>query len=361
MAGTERSAHSASPGDDPLRARAIEEAVAGYEEVVGRSEYPTPEVLTAAARRARTTLIDFLVAEAECDDPSRRAAMELRLHAESPVLRVPAPARQSKLPPGRLALAAGAGALAGTLLITPLTHYLLDMRDMGLLLGGPLGAGATVWLLMVASKNRWVARVLVGALGLASAAELWSLLGGMASLSGLWRLLGRRRGGLRRVAVFVVLAGLVLLTRPRVGYDRVQHREGVASACEQWLDAAEAMLAGGAPTGAADGAADRAMARIGEKIVDLHAAGADDLPAAARELIIEARNAGLSLPGEPAFGDQPPAERTFSWSHEQGERYETFGQIEPGQTVRVHREPVILDGQVRRRGLVRRVREEAGS
>jgi len=233
-------------------------------------------------------------------------------------LQIPAPALRTGPRAVGMALAAMMGAVLGMLAATPLTRWTLDMRDLGIVVGGPLGAFLLVLIAWRGSRMRLVRATL--------------------------RLLtGRARSG------------------PRIDW---QAQERVArSAIEQWLDAAVALLTvlcvDASILTRAQADREKVLRTLSRKIYDLHQANQEVLAVTADELIQAARNLGFEgLDGSPVFlagsGEQ---REQICWKSSLTGHYEVFGHIADGDQVWVERKPVVLNGKVMERGLVRKVRE----
>ena len=74
----------------------------------------------------------------------------------------------------------------------------------------------------------------------------------------------------------------------------------------------------------------------------------------------EARNCGFEgLEGAPAFSAGAADEQSvIAWTNDMLNKYETFGHVAEGDKVRVERRPVVFDGKVMERGLVRKIRDK---
>ena len=55
------------------------------------------------------------------------------------------------------------------------------------------------------------------------------------------------------------------------------------------------------------------------------------------------------------YSDENPAV-LFRWNEEAAGKYTSFGAVEPGDAVRVEREPLFRNGELLAKGLVRKVR-----
>ena len=235
-------------------------------------------------------------------------------------LRVPGPAKGVEAKPVTLALAAAGGAIGGMMLGAALMRLAYDMRDLGLALGGPIGAFLAVLLMHGLTRARFLTKILP------------------------W-----------------------LFVRPKAlrGAFRNEHEKAVRAAVEQWVDWAIPMLAvlcmsrEGPAEARTD--KDKALRRLGKLIYSLHQAPVASLPVVAHELIQEAKNSGFEgLEGEPVFLEAGREEKeTLIWSPDLVGRYETFGHITEGDRVTVERPAVVFGGQIVQRGLVRKVRDRA--
>lgn len=274
-------------------------------------------VLKAHLLSAETVAV---VAGARQFDDQALASLKLSFDAIAMDLRIPRPplAREPKVV--SLALAALVGAAVGMLGLAPLLRWAYDMRDLGLVLGGPVGALLAVLLVHRLSRIR-------------------SLL----------HLLPRLSSG----------------TRSFAGHARKDHETVVAACVEQWMGWAIPTLTvlclHGSLSRGSETKKDAAFRRIGKLIYTLHKAGREALPVVADEIIQEARNFGFEgLDGAATFSaDREQQQDTMVWKGALASKYETFGHIAEGDRVTVERPPVVFEGKVVERGLVRKVRETA--
>jgi len=247
-------------------------------------------------------------------DERSAAAIALTFDSVANPLEIPEPAGRTESGAFGLALGAMTGAIMGMLILTPLARIAFEMRDIGLALGGPLGALCAVLIVHRVGRSRLVLR-----------------------------LLRRRR---------------------KARYDRQNHEQVVHAAIEQWLNFAVALLAALClwRSQSDDTPADKesAFRRIGGLIYAIHRATPESLPVAADELIQEARNCGFEgLDGSPAFLASVIDEQTvIEWAEDLATKYEVFGDVTKGDMVRVERKPVVFDGNVMERGLVRKLRDK---
>jgi hypothetical protein len=246
-------------------------------------------------------------------DPHWIHALALAFDAVSMPLAIPVPVSRTGPRVMPVALAGLVGAAAGMLIFTPLARLALDMRDLGLALGGPVGAFLVILLY--------------------------------------WRLSG--------VRLFQWLTG-----KPSSRCIDTGGQQAVARlAIEQWFDMSLVILTLLCDTasGQADahGESRDILRQLSRKIYALHHVSQDGLAVCADEVIQAARNLGFEgLDGQPEFmASQPAASDTLVWHASLVGQYEPFGHLTDGDPVRIERKPVVLDGKVMERGLVRKVRK----
>jgi hypothetical protein len=309
-----------------LRRSVVNETTRAYFSTLDVVGAPTPGDFKAAQVRANAVLKQELLspdAIALINGGTRLSDDSLALLALTfdtivRPLRIPAPTVTARARSITLALAGAAGAAIGMAILAPLLRLAYDMRDLGLAVGGPLGAFVVVLVVQRLTRLRLLARILP------------------------W-----------------------LFTRPKAlrGSARAEHDRVVRAAVEQWVDWAMPMLTTlclhQSQKQEAETDKEKALRRIGKLVYALHQASAQSLPVVAEELIQEAKNSGFAgLEGQPAF---LAAERTEPeitvWKKDFQNRYEAFGDIVEGDRVRIERPAVIFDGQVVQRGLVRKVRD----
>ncbi len=349
----------------------IDRAVLAFMANLGESRCPSREELQSAMIAARGKLRDGLfnpgtiqkLIGGDAPDNNRLAEIELSFNLRVPPLLSPPLPAYSELPPMQLALAALLGAVLGMLIGSPVGIYLLAMRDVGLLIGAPLGAFATTWATDQASRNKWLSRMLITALGVATVAELWAFLSVSPWNVIRQRLSGRNSNTFARIAMYLLLIVLLVCARRRATYDRAILEQSVRQTIDDWLHGALVVLAVQAECSADRAPGGRsevkAMSELGKRIMGLHAASANDLPGLADDVIDAARDAGFEGLQGPANFRQTSDRResqVLEWAESMRERYNVFGHVEPGDAVRIEQEPVVFSGEVREKGLVRKQR-----
>ena len=357
--------------DTGLRLETVSAALAAFFDDLPMEELPFEDAIEAASERARLTLGDRLLSEewlrpiaGAVPAGAELSALRMSFECAAAPLSLPLPQSTSVLPPMRIAAAAAVGALAGLVLLSPLSLLILGSRDAGVLVGPPLGAFVLVLIADQASKSKGLKRALIGALGVATIAEVWWLV----SAGTLWGVLGSRLSGRRsapmRILTYIAMASVLFIAKRRPVYDRDEYEGIIRSAIEQWLDGALILLSSLAQPRQAAGDATKQLEAVtrtlGGKLQELHAASLDNVPAVADELLHEAKFLGFGgLEGPAHFqegADQEPAAKTLIWAAELSDRYDRFGHVELGDEVTVEREPLLFGEQVKEKGLVRKTR-----
>jgi hypothetical protein len=311
-----------------LRSDLVKDGTKEYFEVVGSGNYPESANLDIAQTRLQSFLINKLlsptwlstVSGGRVSDDRSAATVALIFDAVVSPLQIPGPARIDKPKAYRVALMAMVGAVAGMAILSPLFRIAFDMRDLGLVIGGPLGAMCAVLAALRLSRSRLISKL---------------------------------------------LPKVFRITDRLPAYDLKNHEQFVRVSIEQWLSQSIALLAAfcSSRSWKIEPAADRELAfrRIAERIYLLHSASSESLSVVADELIQEARNCGFDgLDDPPVFLSSAGDEQTvLVWTKDLLSRYETFGDITEGDQVRVERRPVVFSGSVIGRGLVRKLREKS--
>lgn len=312
---------------DSLRRELTREALSEYTKTLRAGGGTLAANVETAALRARAVLKDRLFSPGWLTVISGEKVIEERfsgriaLAFESVTLPIQIPVPAAADGPKVFALASWAcvGAVLGMMILTPLARLGLDMRDLGLVVGGPLGAFLFVMVY-----------------------------GRLAHISFVRSLVSRLMGS----------------SKPGLSYDFKSHERVVRSAIDQWLHSAIAMLvvvcSDRTLLAQGDIATEQVLGRLSGKIYALHHTPEKGLSVVADELILEARNCGFEgLDGTPSFmEDRSETRAEIKWRDALVRQYRTFGHVEVGDTVWVERKPVVLEGKVIELGLVRKVRKE---
>jgi len=345
-----------------LRARIAERGVDRFFSVLVPAQPPTPAQLERALASARDEVFAALSADAVLDglpNPptggGAREALRSSWLSLNPAWSVPAPPLGRGLSVPRLAVAAAVGSLLGMMLLGGLLNLTLGQRGVGMLIGAPSGAAAAMYSVGKLAESKALRFTLKSLMGVAWTADL---LGATAlGFGAIWgRLVGF--GLLRRVLVYVGVVSLLAFTRGSTQYDVHAYRATVRDLIRQAVDCSALLLcslSAGRVEPPPTATLDTGLARA---IQELHRCDAAGLPTAAESVLLEARRLGLdgvSVP--PQFVQASRAVRPrLRWSPELAQYYRPFGLIEEGDTVIVEDEPVIVNGTVLEKGLVRKQR-----
>jgi len=312
---------------EKLRRDLLDNATKEYFETSGLSGSPAAGDFDVAQTRTQSLLKRELfsstwisaISDGSVIDDRSIAAMALTFDSIASPLQIPKPSTHAEPKVYSVALSALAGAVVGMVVLTPLFRLGFDMRDVGLVLGGPLGAFCMVLIVRRVSRSRFFLKLL-------------------------WRVFG--------------------IAENLPGYERRSHEEVVRMSIEQWLNLIIPLLVVLCfyRSWSTDTLADEEIAfrRLGKVIYALHSASSESLPVIADELIQEARNCGFEgLDGSPAFlSSVVGPQSVIFWTDDLQSKYETFGHIAEGDQVKIERQPVIFDGKVMERGLVRKLRDK---
>ncbi len=308
--------------------------------------------------------------------PTLSAQARKQIHYDmldlAPPLRLPTPPLYLQLAPWRLAFVALIGGFLGLFLLTPPMLYLLKMRDLGLFLGGPLGAFAFVWLSLRLTEDNFLRNTLGAALGVAVTTEIFLFLQQSNPLGQLWsRLSGQpQQSAVKRFLMYALGFFLLLLSKKEQRLDHERYAEQINAHIEIWVAALFKCIHlyhGRSEADATPSPQQKLVKGLGSLILQLHQSSAETLATAAHELIIESKNLGFEgIHGESRFlsteatatkDTSPPSPKTFLWDEEHAASHEAFGAIEIGDLVQEEKAPVIFQGIIRKKGLVRKVRQ----
>ena len=298
-------------------------------------------------------------------DERLRCAVELSAELVLKPLSIPKPQPISELSPLNLSLAGLVGALAGMVILAPLLLHAVGSEIVGIVVGAPLGAAVLILGVCKAANNPRIQQWLVGILSVAAIVEVWTLVTRGNILGGIWRKLGARGSGFKRVFLFVTIAFFLSLANKQTSFDREEHQRLVRRVVDQWLEAAIVVLFSlcTVTLNKSEGEenAETTLYKLATRIQAIHRASAQSLPVVVDELLQEARNLGFEGLNDPVtrLGPESKERRSEVWREELKERYETFGHIEVGDSVLIEDEPVVFQGVVGKKGMVRKARHRS--
>lgn len=358
----------------PERQELLDKATVEYFCNMPVREYPTDSDLEAAQTKLRSCLRNELlkpellskISGQSSFDNKNLQSIAFTFDTIVPPVTIPKPARIFELRAINVALAAFLGAFLGLIALTPFTRFVLGMPDVGIVFGGPIGAFCMVLIIWKISKSKTFRGILIAVLGIASVAEIWRAVKGDAFFSGIWGLLRRKhpkKGILKRLLLYIAVIFVLSFSKEKLSFERSSHELIVESCIESWLKMAISLIAAiqycAANSEQVPNDNQETFSTLAGYIYALHNAAQKDLPYVADELIKEAKNIGFEgLEGQPQFlSNGEIQEENLVWNPSLIEKYETFGNIEEGDEVKVERKPVIVGLKILKRGLVRRIRE----
>ena len=185
-------------------------------------------------------------------------------------------------------------------------------------------------------------------------------------------MIGSRDGStLKTVLISVAVLVVLFASRERRTVNGEQFDARLRSALEDWFEKVEYAIAGLETTAElATVRNDRhrdleQFVELGEACQILRESSPEELVGAATGLLDTARAVGFNgiirpyrfaCQGKCQVGGDS-SRIVFAWSEEERIRYETFGEVEEGDSVVVARTPVLKDGEIIERGKVRRNRK----
>ncbi|MBN1972526.1 MAG: hypothetical protein JW787_02710 [Sedimentisphaerales bacterium] len=355
----------------------LDEAAAEYFCNLPTQGFPSASDLDAAESRLRLFLRKELLTSAILSKISGQSSFDKKSFESLafafdtivPPVTVQKPAQFLELRASSVALSALLGAVLGLTLLTPFTRLFLGMRDLGIVMGGPLGAFCMVLIVWRVSKSKTLRKILLAALGIASAAEIWRVVKGYTFFSGIRNMLRLRRPSkgllepLKRLVLYIAIMFVLAFSKEKPVFEKSSHEQAVRTCIQSWLKMAIPLIVAlqyySIKPEQVSNDRQEILSTLAGHIYALHRAAQKDLPSAADELIQEAKNLGFEgLDGQPQFFPNiEKREDNLVWASSLIDKYEAFGDITEGDTVKVERKPVILGGKVLRRGLVRKNRE----
>ncbi len=259
-----------------------------------------------------------------------------------------------------LCVIAAIGAVLGFLFGGWLARVVLQIPvESGLMFGAPIGAALGVLGVMFLANNETLRnRILLG-LGIAGGIDV-----ALQIFKGFipWPT-GGKVSFLKRLVLYAVLAVAVFLSRREKVCDREHYRKEVESIVDEWLHSALAVIAvltfkvQSLETSpfiphAEDTETLTEIVSIAKK---LKQAPSEDVSIVIDELAQELATHGFEIETESPTG-MSSVEQTLIWDDSLSEQYKPFGILHAGDSVRVVKEPVIRDGVIEEKGVVKKTK-----
>lgn len=232
--------------------------------------------------------------------------------------------------------------------------------ELGYILGAPVvSAAALGFVLLIAANEKIRNRILLG-LGIVGGIDTalqifkgflpWPILGGAVAFA-------------KRLLLYGVIGFIFFVSRRSNVCDHDHYRSEVEGIIEQWLRSAMAVIAvltfkveslEENPFHPKQGDT-RSLVDIAGIVVKLKQAAPSDVPIVIDELAQRLTTRGFQISDFSATDEQQAAQHhTLIWEEWMCERYQTVGIIRPGDTVKIEEEPIIRDGAVEQKGMVRK-------
>ena len=257
---------------------------------------------------------------------------------------------------------AALGAVGGFFLGGMLARLVTIPAESGMIVGAPLGAFLLIWLSLFVANNPKVRRWLLTIVGIGTAVD--------ATLQVAKELIplpfGKSRFGfLRRFLGYVVFAWGIWLLKPKPSYNSAHYRQEIETIAEQWLRTSVSVVTVLMYRARQENTTSpevvqvkKEMDRISKKMADLaeitakiNRSSINDRDDLFSELVQMLKNLGFEIPDAATEN-----KLIFVWEETAGARFEMFGAIELGDQVRVEKHPVMQNGTIVKKGLVRKIR-----
>ncbi len=264
------------------------------------------------------------------------------------------------LPPWRYGIAAAVGVILGIISIGSLLRLAGLDTTSGFFFSALVGAALMTGLFSYVSKSSFIRKSITVALGVATITELWTVF--VPSVS--WKHFLTQQGREKRLLSYLLIAIYLWMSKPaKIEPDEKLSEEVARKTLRVWLEYAfhlsKEHIADKNSSG--KNIYDELPISLIEKLYKLHRAPKDELELASIELLQEARMAGLDgLESPPAFqgtNDNKSSE-ILIWEPHMYDLYDIYGVVEEGNSVIVEDRPIIISGEVRKKGLVRKTQRE---
>lgn len=284
-----------------------------------------------------------------------------KLEGELPAVQIPFPRGNPQLPVWRLPLAAALGVFLGLLIFGPLLGLAgISQQEIVLItgMGGAFLTTGAINYLVRSPRGRNLMLVIAGVGGVTAAAT--KIMGLIPGWGGFWRLISGRKGS-RAFLLFPLAAFLALISRPRLIYpDYKEVAETIETALSSWMKML--FFAGRTlPRPGTTGGSEKKH-WLPEEVIraayKIHEAPPDELETACEELIQEIKKAGFEgFIDQPAFlgGEKGSEGKTLRWSEDFREQYDSFGEVQEGERVRIEDPVIVFKGEVIKKGMVRKI------
>ncbi len=278
----------------------------------------------------------------------------MHLNELMPAFKVPQPiVTQGDIRWPVLAAVAAIGAIGGFMGGAGLARWVMGIpAESGMMFGATFGAFGLTAAAIGVANNPTIRKWALATVATAAAADTGIQLLKKIVLPD-W--LGRDKGYWKRMLLYAGVGVVLVLIKRSEVYNRDHYRKEIEATVEQWIRSTLPMIA--LLMFRANDAANNPFIpqKVDQDLVQsllpmakrVKNSKGDDREFAADELVQEFEAAGYVLGGE-------PLPSVFAWDAAMSDKYETFGFIPEGKKVTVEIEPVFRDGNIEKKGRVRK-------
>ena len=344
---------------------ARDDATALFFEKLGKQGIPTPSDLKIATCTMGQMLTDRVESiewiESFCGEKATHEQRDyLKLHLRELLIppKIPDPTLirlEMRMPV--ICVIAAVGAVLGMVLGGWVVKNFLDNVpvELGYILGAPaVSALALGFVLLVATNETVRNRILFG-LGIVGGIDI-----ALQIFKGFlpWPILGGKLAFAKRLLLYGMIGFILFVSRRENICDHNHYRSEVEGIVEQWLHSAMAIIA--VLTFKVESLEDnpfhpkqgdsQSLVDIAGIAQNLKQAAPDDLPIYTNMLIQKLQTRGFLVTDE----SQTESVSSLIWEESMREQYQTAGIIREGDTIKIEKEPILRNGIVEQKGLVRK-------
>jgi len=359
-----------------VRKNIIDKSTAIYISNIREDEYPEDNILKGAKEKIENLIIDELLNDkvlhsiTKTNDTKKASQnnasvdllkLDIFSWLKNNPLKIPSPSKYSEIINWRISLTAIIGTILGGYLL-PLFFVLImnkpDALKLGMIIGCPLGSFIIVYLHCSISRNRVLKGSLFAGLAIFTVADIFLLFKSSSGFVGLWKTIrGKQKSKgfssfLKRLLAYTLILLILLLAKRKTVYSIDDYRDVTRISIELWMDKVIMFIQNLIvlkPIDETQKPID--FTEIIEGLFKLKQAPNDELSEVVKELMITAKNIGIE-----GLEDTPNEPVEFILTEDLEKKYNKFGFIEIGQKVFVENEPIIINGKIFKKGLVRKVR-----
>jgi hypothetical protein len=357
-----------------LRKNTIHKATSVFIGDLDQKKYPDESSLDQAKFKAENTLRDELLNDVAIDLVTQAITEKegSQINISKDMLKalihswflennfnIPSPTKCSLPINWRIALSASVGTVLGAYLLSLLLSLILTKEDafkFGILAGGAIGAFLIVLFSFYISRNRKIKNGLLVTLGFVTVADIIVLFRSSGGLGGLWRKIRGKQNKkglasfLKRLMAYILILFILILPKRKISYDLNSYEDIVRNSINLYFDKAFiAIQLLVYQNQSKKISKENDYVELIDFLFTMKDVPVDELPDVKKELLSIENKIGIE-------GLDPNREvlKNFSWSEDLEERYKKFGLIENDDEVFVEKEAIVVNGEVLKKGLVRK-------